>query len=76
MKLKDPRINWNKPAVVKKSGGEQVIAVYGSNFQQGVSVDVVNQLARRPQLSGRQIANQTPNSFHRVVLLPAREVFD
>jgi len=59
-----PSINWIEPAVVKKSGGEQVIAVYGSNFQQGVSVDVVQPNGETSQLSGRQIANQTPNSFH------------
>ncbi len=59
-----PSINWIEPAVVKKSGGEQVIAVYGSNFQQGVSVDVVQPTGETSQLSGRQIANQTPNSFH------------
>lgn len=59
-----PSINWIEPDVVKKSGGEQVIAVYGSNFQQGVSVDVVQPNGETSQLSGRQIANQTPNSFH------------
>jgi hypothetical protein len=38
--------------------------VYGSNFQQGVSVDVVQPNGETSQLSGRQIANQSPNSFH------------
>jgi len=58
-----PSINWIEPAVVKKSGGEQVIAVYGSNFQQGVWVEVIQPNGETSELRDRQIANRTANSF-------------
>ena len=58
-----PSINWIEPAVVKKSGGEQVVTVYGSNFQQGLRVEVIQPNGETSELSDRQIANRTPNSF-------------
>ena len=59
-----PSISWIEPATVKKGGGEQVIAVYGNNFQHGVWVEVIQPNRETSELRDRQIANQTPNSFH------------
>jgi serine/threonine protein kinase len=59
-----PSISWIEPAVVKKGGGEQLIAVYGGNFQHGVSVEVIQPNGETSQLRERQIASRTPNSLH------------
>lgn len=48
---------------MKKRGGEQVVAVYGSNFQQGVWVEVIQPNGETSELKDRQIANRTANSF-------------
>lgn len=36
-----PLISWIEPANVKKGVDEQLVAVYGSNFQHGVKVEVI-----------------------------------
>lgn len=59
-----PVINWLEPADIKKGGGEQLVAVYGNNFQIGVRVEVIQPNGETSELRDRQIVNRTPNSFH------------
>lgn len=59
-----PAINWIEPSNVKKSGGEQLLAIYGSNFQIGVRIEVIQPDGETSELRDRQIVNRTPNSFH------------
>ena len=62
--MQRPAINWIEPANIKTSVGEQVVAVYGINFQIGVRVEVVQPNGETSELRDRQIVNRTPNSFH------------
>jgi hypothetical protein len=59
-----PVINWIEPVHPKISSGEQLIAVYGHNFQIGVRVEVIQPNGETSELKDRQIANRTANSFH------------
>jgi serine/threonine protein kinase len=59
-----PVINWIEPSNVRTSGGEQLVAVYGNNFQIGVRVEVIQPNGETSELRDRQIVNRTPNSFH------------
>ncbi|MCA1577974.1 MAG: protein kinase [Acidobacteria bacterium] len=62
--MQRPSIDWIEPAAVIRSGGEQLIAVYGKNFQHGVRVEVIQPNGETSELRDRQIANRTPGSFH------------
>jgi len=59
-----PIINWIVPANPKSGGGEQLVAVYGHNFQMGVRVEVIQPNGETSELQDRQIASRTVNSFH------------
>lgn len=58
-----PVINWIEPANPKTGGGEQMVTVYGHNFQNGLRVEVIQPNGETSELRDRQITNRTANSF-------------
>lgn len=58
-----PVISWISPANPKTSGGEQPVAIYGHNFQNGLRVEVIQPNGETSELRDRQITNRTANSF-------------
>jgi serine/threonine protein kinase len=58
-----PVINWIEPTNPKAGSGEQLVVVYGHNFQIGVRVEVIQPNGETSELKDRQIANRTVNSF-------------
>lgn len=58
-----PLISWISPADPKTSGGEQPVAIYGHNFQNGLRVEVIQPNGETSELRDRQITNRTANSF-------------
>lgn len=58
-----PAISWISPAAPKTGGGEQPVAVYGHNFQNGLRVEVIQPNGETSELKDRQITNRTANSF-------------
>lgn len=58
-----PVVSWIEPANPKTGSGEQPVAVYGHNFQNGLRVEVIQPSGETSELRDRQITNRTANSF-------------
>ena len=65
--VQDPKITFIVPSNPRASKEEQSIQVYGFSFQKGFTIKITFPNGQSATLSGRQIPEQTPQSFRMLV---------